>query len=87
MGLTYVIIAYDVDEKRVNKINKILKSYLIWVQNSVFEGNISQNLLQELTEKVTVAMKQGDSLIVYKLKSKSQIDRMIIGDDVDTNVI
>ncbi|MEM3862427.1 MAG: CRISPR-associated endonuclease Cas2, partial [Thermoplasmatales archaeon] len=31
----YVILVYDVDETRVSSVNKLLKKYLLWVQNSV----------------------------------------------------
>ncbi|MDK2781745.1 MAG: CRISPR-associated protein Cas2 [Archaeoglobi archaeon] len=34
----YVIIAYDVNVQRVNRVKKFLRMYLNWVQNSVFEG-------------------------------------------------
>ena len=34
----YVIVVYDVEEKRVAKVLKYLRSYLNCVQNSVFEG-------------------------------------------------
>lgn len=32
---------YDVNEKRVNKVLKIGRKYLNWVQNSVLEGEIT----------------------------------------------
>ncbi len=38
----YVIVTYDVNEKRVNKVCKKLKEYLNWTQNSVFEGEITK---------------------------------------------
>lgn len=37
----YVLIAYDVDAKRVAKVHKVLKKYLTWTQNSLFEGEIT----------------------------------------------
>ena len=33
----YVVIAYDVNVERVNKVKKFLRKYLNWVQNSLFE--------------------------------------------------
>lgn len=32
----YVLVAYDVDAKRVAKVHKVLKKYLTWTQNSLF---------------------------------------------------
>ena len=33
----FVILVYDVGEKRVAKVLKICRKYLTWVQNSVLE--------------------------------------------------
>lgn len=38
----YVIIVYDVSIQRVNKVRIFLKQYLNWVQNSVFEGELTE---------------------------------------------
>lgn len=39
----FVIITYDIaDMKRLNKTIKLLRKYLGWTQNSVFEGNITE---------------------------------------------
>ncbi len=35
--MSYCIITYDVGEERVNRVRKILKRYLNWVQNSVLK--------------------------------------------------
>ena len=37
----YVVVVYDVGEKRVQKVLKFLRKYLTWIQNSVFEGNVT----------------------------------------------
>jgi len=49
----YYIIVYDVEEKRVNKVCKLLRRYLHWVQNSVFEGELSEGKLAELKFKLS----------------------------------
>jgi CRISPR-associated protein Cas2 len=46
----YCILVYDVNIKKVSKVNKILRRYLYWVQNSVFEGEISESNLMELEQ-------------------------------------
>jgi CRISPR-associated endonuclease Cas2 len=38
----FLILVYDVNEKRVNKVLKTCRKYLHWVQNSVLEGEISE---------------------------------------------
>ena len=37
----YVLLVYDVEVKRVVKVHKFLKRHLHWVQNSVFEGELT----------------------------------------------
>ena len=37
----YIILVYDIGEKRVAKMLKLCRRYLNWIQNSVFEGEIT----------------------------------------------
>ena len=47
----YVILVYDIGEKRVGKMLKLCRQYLNWIQNSVFEGELSESKLRELKMK------------------------------------
>ncbi|MFN4337362.1 MAG: CRISPR-associated endonuclease Cas2 [Candidatus Nitrosocaldus sp.] len=38
----------DVSIERINEERKILKQYLSWIQNSVFEGEITEGKLEDL---------------------------------------
>ncbi len=40
----FVILVYDFEQKRVAKALKIARKYLYWVQNSVFEGEITKSV-------------------------------------------
>ncbi len=77
----YVILVYDVDVSRVNKINKFLKRYLLWIQNSVFEGEISDSLYEKMKKGIDKIIKEEDSVIIYKFKAISSMEREIIGMD------
>ena len=44
----YIILVYDVGEKRVAKALKTCRKYLTWVQNSVFEGEITDAKYKKL---------------------------------------
>ena len=44
----YVILVYDIGEKRVVKMLKLCRRYLNWIQNSVFEGSLTEVMLQQL---------------------------------------
>ena len=57
----YVIAVYDVEEKRVSKMLKLFRRYLHWVQNSVFEGAITEVKLKELQDKALAIMDEERS--------------------------
>lgn len=76
----YVIIVYDCGEKRVGKMLKLCRQYLHWIQNSVFEGEISEVKLKELILKAQAIMnKNEDSIIIFKHTSKVMMQKEIIG--------
>lgn len=66
----YVILTYDIRQKRVAKVHKICKKYLNHIQRSVFEGNITEAKLNNLKRELTsLIMPQFDSIIIYRLDS------------------
>ena len=76
----YVVVVYDVGEKRVQKVLKFLRKYLTWIQNSVFEGNVTdaelfkiKNGLRELTDS------QEDSIIFFIARSDKWVKKEIMG--------
>lgn len=76
----FVILTYDVGEKRVNRIRKIIKKYLVWTQNSVFEGEITETKLHKcLAEVAKVFDKNEDSLYVYRVSNPKNIIKDVIG--------
>lgn len=80
MVKVYVIIVYDVSIKRVNKICQFLRQYMNWVQNSVFEGELSESEFKQVENKIKKLINfNEDSIIVYKLKTEKFIERSHIG--------
>ena len=76
----YVILVYDCGEKRVGKMLKLCRKYLNWIQNSVFEGEISEVKLKELTLKVKDFMDEDeDSLIIFSGRTEKWLDKQVIG--------
>lgn len=76
----YVILVYDMGEKRVAKMLKLCRRYLSWIQNSVFEGEITEVQLKELVLEAKKFMKKDeDSLIIFKSRSATWLDKEIIG--------
>ncbi len=79
----YVIVVYDVDQKRCGKMLKLCRSYLRHIQNSVFEGEISEAKLEELKIKARKIMNEEDrdSFIVFKSRNEKWLDKEIVGFD------
>jgi CRISPR-associated protein Cas2 len=75
-----VILVYDIGEKRVNKILKTCRKYLNWVQNSVFEGEISYAKFEKLKMEIkNIINEDEDSVIIYTFKTEWYSNREIIG--------
>lgn len=78
----YVILVYDIGEKRVGKMLKLCRQYLTWIQNSVFEGEITPVKLKELIIKAKIIMEMdADSLIVFKTRQEKWLEKQIIGSE------
>jgi CRISPR-associated protein Cas2 len=76
----YVILVYDVGEKRVGKMLKLCRRYLSWIQNSVFEGEISEVKLKELVHAAKEFMNQEeDSIIVFQSRESRWLEKQIVG--------
>ncbi len=76
----YVILVYDVKEKRVAKMLKLCRKYLMWIQNSVFEGEITEVKLKEMEIKAREIMNEDeDSLIIFKNRNAKWLEKEIIG--------
>lgn len=76
----YVILVYDMGEKRVAKMLKLCRSYLHWIQNSVFEGEISDVKLKELEARAKEIMKlKEDSLIIFKSREEKWLEKQVVG--------
>ena len=76
----YIILVYDVDSDRVSKVCKYLRQHLTWVQNSVFEGEISTGRLARVKSDLRkLTQSDYDSVLIYQLESPKWLDKEIIG--------
>ena len=78
----YVIMFYDAAPKRGSKLLKFLRKYLHWVQNSVFEGEVTKVKLAEIQKGVKeIINREEDSVIYYTLDSMKYTNRVVIGNE------
>ncbi|MEJ5283633.1 MAG: CRISPR-associated endonuclease Cas2 [Brevinematales bacterium] len=76
----YFILMYDVNEKRVAKALKTCRRYLTWVQNSVFEGELSKAQYEKLKVDLKKVLNlEEDSVIIYELRDERYSNREVIG--------
>ena len=76
----YVILVYDCGERRVAKMLKLCRKYLNWIQNSVFEGEISEVRLKELLSSAKKFIDESeDRIIVFKGPNHSSLEKEIVG--------
>jgi len=76
----YVILVYDIGERRVTKMLKLCRQYLNWIQNSVFEGEITEIKLKELLSVAKKIMKEEeDSIIIFKSRDEKWLEKEILG--------
>ncbi|UPK72076.1 CRISPR-associated endonuclease Cas2 [Chitinophaga filiformis] len=76
----YIILVYDIEEKRVSKMLKLCRRYLHWIQNSVFEGELSPVQLKELIFEAELIMDaRKDSLIIFKTRQEKWLEKQVIG--------
>ncbi len=76
----YCIIVYDVSVERVSKVCHFLRQYLNWIQNSVFEGELTESELARIEHKLKDLIDLNtDSVIIYKVSFKEIIQKKHIG--------
>lgn len=85
-----VILVYDIateepkDQQRLDKVRKIVRKYLIQVQKSVFEGEITQSKLERMKHEIlSVVDKKRDSVIIYLLEDNATYERHLLTDRQD----
>lgn len=76
----FIILVYDVNQKRVVKALKTCRRYLDWVQNSVFEGEITKAQLVALREDLKKVLNlKEDSVLIYRFRTTKYFKRETLG--------
>ena len=81
----YVIIVYDVSVKRVSKVCNLLRQYLTWIQNSVFEGELTESQFLDVKTKLKRIVKESeDSIFIFTNRYK--LKKTVIGIETNKNL-
>jgi len=79
--MPYAIIVYDVQADRTPKFLKYLRRYLTHVQNSVFEGQLTEGKLAEVESDLEAMLEPGESVICYRMSAEDYVTRSVFGED------
>ena len=78
--LVYDIKTDDIGKKILHKVFKICKRYLYRIQNSVFEGKLTDSQLYTLkSELKPLIRKDTDSIVIYKVRDAKWVKHEFIG--------
>jgi len=76
----YVIIVYDVQVERIDDLRKYLRRYLEWMQNSVFEGELTHAQLEGVKVGISHRInKEKDHLLIYQVRDRQLLKKHAIG--------
>ncbi|MBX3101015.1 MAG: CRISPR-associated endonuclease Cas2 [Bacteroidetes bacterium] len=77
----YTLLVYDVDAKRTNKYLKLCRRYLNWIQNSVFEGELTEAQLGCLKAEIKEILEEEDSIIMFHSREAKWLKREVMGQE------
>ncbi|MDR2967148.1 MAG: CRISPR-associated endonuclease Cas2 [Methanobacteriaceae archaeon] len=76
----YLIIVYDIKVERVNKVKSFLRQNLFWIQNSVFEGEVTKSEYSSVISGLkNIIDSNEDSVIIYRFRTKDEMNKEILG--------
>jgi CRISPR-associated protein Cas2 len=89
----YVVLVYDISgeengQRILGKVFKTCKKYLTHIQNSVFEGEISEGQIAKLNAELNKLIRKDlDSMIIFKSRNEKWLDKEFWGkkDDALSN--
>ena len=82
----YIVLVYDVESKRVSKVMKTVKKYLMPVQKSVYEGFITESKLKSLKKELFDKIEpEKDGIIIYKFSGYGLPVKDILGKNKGEN--
>lgn len=81
---TFVVVVYDVGVERIGRVRNLLSKYLLWVQNSVFEGELTKYQLGELKDALKLAIDPSHDRVRIYVRLKGTMEIRTLGYDKAT---
>ena len=76
----YIVLVYDIEQERVGRVCKYLRRHLTWVQNSVFEGELTKaQLIKVKNGLAKIVNEEKDSVIIYIARDIKWMQRDTMG--------
>ena len=85
----FLLIVYDTESKNCVKLHKVLKKYLNWNQNSVFEGNVTKSQYIEIKHILNETRAEKSHITLYSMENEKLLKREELGkpQGLTTNII
>ncbi len=78
--MPYVLAVYDVRARRTARMMHLMRRYLHHVQNSVFEGPLTEGQLRDLVREARKRLHpEEDALILYEIRHPGLLKRHVYG--------
>lgn len=76
----YILLVYDISVERVNKARQYLKRSLHWIQNSAFEGELTEGELEKVKlGLLEIIDEKEDSIIIFTTPNQKWLKKEVIG--------
>ena len=75
----YYVIVYDIGVERLDDVRTYLRQYLNWVQNSVFEGELTPAQYEQVKEELKNLIDENDNILIYETRSRKYLERESLG--------
>ena len=78
----YIILVYDIESNSVAKVCKYLRQHLNWIQNSIFEGQLTKAQLTRVKSGLAqLTDPEKDSIIIFQLRDARWVNKEVMGVD------
>lgn len=77
-----IVLVYDIKAEEDKKVNllSLCRRYLHWIQNSVFEGQLTEGQFKKLKKEINKQIYQtDDSVIIYTFRRVEFFEKETLG--------